>query len=164
MKNLLEQLEQGINAGLYYLTLFVALSIPDICGALESKNGQADSKKYKDWFNQYVASKYNGRLSGDDCYYFRCSLLHQGSSQHDKSNYSRIIFLEPTSNRIFHNNIVRDALNIDVRIFCIDIINGVHQWLKKVESTELYKKNYDKFIKRHPDGLELYIQGISVVA
>lgn len=41
MKNLLEQIDHGLKVNLYYLSLFVALSIPDICGAIDSQNGEA---------------------------------------------------------------------------------------------------------------------------
>ncbi len=82
MKNLLEQIKKGLNNNLYYLSLFAVLSIPDICGGIDSENGEADKNKYVQWFNKYVARKYTGFLDGEDSYYFRCSLLHQGSSQH----------------------------------------------------------------------------------
>ena len=164
MKNLLNQIQQGLEANLYYLSLFVALSMPDICGAIESKNGKATGKKYENWFDQYVAPKYNGFLSGDDCYKFRCSLLHQGGSQHPKNKYSRVLFVEPsTTTNVFHNNIMNDALNIDIHIFCQDIIDGVNQWLQKVENTDLYKTNYNKFMRRYPKGLKPYIVGVPVI-
>ena len=164
MKNLLEQIKKGLDNNLYYVSLFAALSIPDICGAIDSENGEASANKYVQWFNKYVARKYTGFLNGEDCYYFRCSLIHQGSSQHPKSNYSRVLFVEPTATTsVFHCNILNDALNIDVRIFCSDIIEGVKEWLRKVENTELYKKNYDKFMMRHPNGLKPYIVGVPVI-
>ena len=164
MQNLLNQIQKGLEADLYYLSLFSALSMPDICGAIESQNGEASGKKYATWFDEYVAPKYGGFLSGDDCYEFRCSLLHQGSSQHSKSNYSRVLFVEPSATtNVFHNNIMNDALNIDVRIFCQDIVEGANKWLQKVENTELYKKNYDKFMRRYPNGLEPYIVGVPVI-
>ena len=164
MKNLLEQIEKGLDNNLYYLSLFAALSIPDICGAIDSENGEANKDKYVQWFNKYVARKYRGFLDGEDCYYFRCSLLHQGSSQHPKSNYSRIFFVEPTATTIVcHRNIFNDALNIDVRIFCSDIIEGAREWLKEVENTDLYKKNYSKFLRRYPEGLAPYIVGVPVI-
>lgn len=164
MRNLLNQIQQGLEANLYYLSLFVALSMPDICGAIESENGEATGQKYENWFNKYVAPKYNDFLSGSDCYKFRCSLLHQGSSQHSKNKYSRVLFVEPSATtNVFHNNIMNDALNIDVRIFCQDIINGVNQWLQEVEDTELFKANYDKFMRRYPNGLKPYIVGVPVI-
>ena len=34
---------------------------------------------------------------------------------------------------------------------------------KEVENTDLYKKNYNKFMKRYPHGLEPYIVGVPVI-
>ena len=165
MRDLLIQIKNGLGANLYLLSLFSALAIPDLCGAMDSKNGEAKPEKYKAWFDKYVAPKYNGFLNGNDCYYFRCSLLHQGSSQHPKSNYKRVLFVEPSATtNVFHNNIMEDALNIDVRIFCNDIISGAEAWLDENEETELYKKNYDKFMRRYPNGLSPYIVGVPVIS
>lgn len=165
MRDFLEQIKKGLNENLYFISLFSTLAIPDLCGAMGSENGEARPKKYKDWFDKYVAPKYNGLLSGDDCYFFRCSLLHQGSSQHPKNTYKRVLFVEPSATtNIFHNNIINDALNIDVRIFCNDIISGAEQWLSENEKTELYNKNYDKFMRRYPNGLSPYIVGASVIS
>ncbi len=159
------QIKKGLETNLYFLSLFPTLVIPDICGALESENGEASPEKYKSWFNKYVARKYNGFLDGEDCYFFRCSLLHQGSSQHPKSTYSRVIFVEPSATKsILHNNVLNDALNIDVRIFCNDLIAGAEKWLEENENTNLYKKNYNKFMRRYPNGLLPYIEGISVIS
>lgn len=164
MQNLLDQIQKGLEVNLYYLSLFAALSLPDICGAIDSIDGNATPKKYKKWFDEYVAPKYRGFLTGEDCYRFRCSLLHQGSSQHPKGTYSRVLFVEPTATAmVCHNNVMNDALNIDIRIFCNDMIEGARRWLQKVEKTDLYKENYNKFMKRHPNGLAPYIVGVPVI-
>ena len=165
MKDFLVQIKNGLDANLYLLSLFSALAIPDLCGAMSSENGEASAEKYKIWFDRYAAPKYNGFLSGEDCYFFRSSLLHQGSSQHPKSNYKRVLFVEPSATtNIFHNNIVNDALNIDVRIFCNDLISGAEKWLEENENTGLYKKNYDKFMRHYPNGLPPYIVGVPVIS
>lgn len=59
---------------------------------------------------------------------------------------------------------MNDALNIDVRIFCNDLISGAEEWLKENENTDLYKKNYDKFMRRYPSGLPPYIVGVPVIS
>ncbi len=166
MRNVLNQIQLALeDSRLYYLTLFICLTIPDICGAMSSDNGEATREKYKDWFDKYVANKYSSFLTSDDCYRFRCSLLHQGRSQHPMSNYSRIIFVEPTTTtNVFHCNVLNDALNLDVRIFCRDILTGAEVWLQEYEGTEIYKKNYDKFMKRYPEGLAPYIGGVPVIS
>lgn len=165
MRDFLTQIKKGLDENLYLLSLFSALAIPDICGAMGSENGEARPKKYKAWFDKYVTPKYNNFLNGEDCYYFRCSLLHQGSSQHGKSNYKRVLFVETSiTTNTFHNNIMNDALNIDVKIFCSDLISGAEKWLEENESTDLYKKNYDKFMRRYPNGLPPYIVGVPVIS
>jgi len=156
MRDLLGQVEAGLQANLYYLSIFAALSIPDICAALSSPDGQTSGAKYADWFDQYVAPKYHGRLDGQTCYQFRCSLLHQGTTQHPKSQYSRIIFLEP-SGMVFHNNVINDVLNIDVRVFCQDIIASATDWLAANENTNTYRQNFPRFIQRYPNGIPPYI-------
>ena len=168
MRSLLEQIERSLDQNLYYLALFAVLSLPDICGAVGSDNGEAERSKYIRWFNDYIKDKYISQnqafLSGENCYYFRCSILHQGTSQHPKSDYSRILFLEPgASSNVFHCNIINNALNIDVSIFCKDIVEGVRAWLDEVEGTTRFDSNMAKFISRHPDGLSPYIVGVPVI-
>jgi hypothetical protein len=103
-------------------------------------------------------------FTGKDCYYYRCSALHQGSSQHPQGTYSRILFVEPSATtNIFHCNILNDALNIDVRIFCNYIVSGALDWLRQYETTELYERNYGKFMRRYPRGLSPYIVGVPVI-
>ncbi len=44
MEDLLDQVELGINSKLYYLSLFVSLTIPDLCGALTTFDGKSNKK------------------------------------------------------------------------------------------------------------------------
>ena len=168
VRDLLEQIEQGLDQNLYYLSFFAALSLPDICGAADSDNGEASGAKYKKWFDDYVGSKYKyGQmifLSGEDCYFFRCGVLHQGTTQHAKSGFSRILFVEPgATTNVLHCNIMNDALNIDVRIFCRDIVQAVRVWLAKVEGTPKFEANMAKFIRRHPEGVPPFLSRLPVI-
>jgi hypothetical protein len=165
MQDLLVQIRAASNAGLYYAALFTALALPDICGALESADGLATGARYQAWFDCHVAPKYSGFLSGADCYLFRCSLLHQGRTQHPRGTYSRILFVEPgVSGMILHNNILNDALNIDVRIFCEDLVAAVESWLPMARTLPQFIANLSHFVTRHANGLPPYIVGVPVVA
>lgn len=165
MRDVLTQIGDGLRANLYYLSLFTALAIPDICGAIDSEDGLATKEGFIQWFDKYVGSRYAGFLTGEDCYYFRCSILHQGSTQHSRSGYLRILFVEPSAtSNVFHCNVMNDALNIDVRVFCMDIIQGALAWLHEVEDNSRFARNYAKFVKRYPDGLKPYIVGIPVIS
>lgn len=168
MRDLLAQVEKATADGYYYLALYVALTLPDICGAMESSDGIANKSKYIHWFDHYVTPAYTvaGRafLDGETCYAYRCSVLHQGRAQHPKLGYSRILFVEPGSTtNVFHNNILNDALNIDVSRFCMDIVGGAASWLKDVSDSDDYKQNYSLFMQRYPGGLPPYIVGVPVI-
>ena len=143
------------------MSLAWSLCLPDICAALESENGQASKKKYVDWYNKYVGDKL--KLTAEDCYYFRCSFLHQGSTEHEKSNYKKILFIEPHATAsLFYNNTSSDSLIIDVRVFCKVIVESIRAWLLEVEDSEFYKQNMTKTFKRYPNGIAPYVSGIPV--
>jgi hypothetical protein len=183
MRSLVDQIEDSLGSRLYYLSLIGTLAVPDIAGALSSDDGEASWKKYADWYDTWARPRFaeavlasvpedarpyiegiESPLTGDACYRFRCSLLHQGSSQHPKSPFSRIIFIEPgATTTVLHYGQMHDALCIDLNRFCREIIAGARLWLPAVENTELYLKNYEKFARRHPEGLRPYIAGVPVV-
>lgn len=163
MEELLKQIENSVDSGSYLLGLYVALALPDICGALESSNGRATGNRYKAWFNRWVAPKYNGTLNGDQCYAYRCGVLHQGRSKHDNLGYSKIIFLEPNPNMTMHRNIFNDAYNLDLKIFCNDLVGSTREWLESVQENPNFISNYEHFMKRHENGISPYIIGVPVI-
>jgi len=171
MRTLIDQARQAADSRAYYLSLFAALALPDICAAMSSPDGQTNRSRYIAWFDEFVAPKYTvgpdrvPSLTGTNCYYYRCSILHQGSSQHPRSSFSRILFVEPgATTNVFHNNVINDALNLDVRLFCQDVCDGADSWLAAAEHTAEYQANYGHFLQRYPNGLPPYIVGVPVIA
>ncbi len=166
MRDYIQQIESALHANLYYVALATSLTVPDVCGAMNSADGWASQAKYEAWFDRYVAPACLGVITGQDCYRFRCTMLHQGSSQHPAGRYTRVIFVEPQAGggNVLHCNILNDALNIDVRVFCLDILRGAHSWLREVEDTALYQRNYGNFMRRYPQGLPPYINGVPVIS
>lgn len=183
MRTLISQIENSVGSGAYYLSLFGALAIPDIAGALNSEDGGASGTKYAEWYEQWVRPRFaevvrasvpeharpyikdvESPLTGDACYRFRCSLLHQGSSQHPKSPYSRIIFIEPgTTTTVVHYGQLNDALCIDLNLFCREVTSGARLWLHAAEKTGVYQQNYERFARRHAGGIAPYIGGVPVI-
>jgi len=164
MQDLLNQIRAASRANLFYVALMSALALPDICGALESPNGQANGQRYAEWFDRHVAPSYPRTLTGRDCYNFRCSMLHQGRMQHPASSFERIFFVEPSAARnVFHNNVFNRALNINVRIFVEDIVVAAEKWLAAASKTAQFQANYPLFVSRHADGLLPYIAGLPVI-
>ena len=183
MHALVEQVESSLASRLYFLSLFTSLSIPDIAGALASENGEASGKKYAAWYETWVRPRFlenvladlppdarahvrnlENPLDGESCYQFRCSLLHQGSTQHPKSKFSRIIFIEPgATTNVVHYGRMNDALCIDLPRFCLEVLQGARAWLATHETEPEVQRNLAKFAQRHPTGLAPYIVGVAVV-
>lgn len=135
MEDIIKSVRSSIKQQNWYSALFVVLTLPDICVALEYGNTSGD--KYSQWFEANL-SQYNDFLSGDDCYALRCSLLHQGkddiSDQRLRNILEHYIFL--TSG--LHCNLFKDCvfngvkksfLQLNVGTFCEDICGAVEAWL-----------------------------------
>ena len=169
MEDLIRQIRAANCAGLYYLALFAALALPDICGALEATDGTATPDRYKDWFDQHVAPKHNGVLDGNTCWQFRCSMLHQGrAQQHPARRYSRIFFVEPgATSAIFHrltfSTPTGTAIQIDVKLFCEEMVSAVEEWLLKARQLSQVAANLSKSVTRHPTGLPPFINNLPVI-
>src|SRR5262249_2177556 len=133
----------------------------------EADDGQTSGARYKAWFDANVAGQYGGVVSGEDCYRFRCALLHQGSSQNPQGQYSRVIFIEPSvalqSGLMAHNNVLNDALNHDVILFWQDLVQAARAWLGRVSDSQAFQRNFDRLMRRYPDGLHPYIVGVPVI-
>jgi hypothetical protein len=184
MQDLLGQISASLNAKHYYLTLIATLTIPDIAGALDAADGMSTGNRYAAWFEKWVHPEFFETmrsalpahlsgipmnmahpLSGADCYRFRCSLLHQGTTQHPKSKYSRIIFVEPGATKsVIHYTKMNDVLTIDLPLFCEEVLRGASKWLAASSGTEPFEGNLKKFVQRYPNGLSPYIRGVPVIA
>jgi hypothetical protein len=207
MRTLIDQPEASLGSRLYFLSLFTALALPDIAGALESDDGRAIDSRYIAWYECWVRPRLNDQalealaefkqrrieamrangmkaqadrealepesafqpienpLSGDLCWEFRCSMLHQGRSrQHPKNPAPRIIFIEPGATSNTFNSVAMDgALLIDLPSFCRQVISGARLWLQSAEATENYRRNYEHFAKRHPQGIAPFVAGVPVI-
>lgn len=164
MESILQDIEKALDYGLYYIALQSTLALPDICAALESPTGDTSGSQYIDWYDRNVSSKYHIVLTGKDCWRFRCSYLHRGSTQDERSSYKRIIFVVPNPKLIMHNNIINDALNIDINIFCRIIIDAVRNWQITKANDKNYIRNYPNLIRVYPNGLPPYVGGFPIIS
>ena len=77
-----------------------------------------------------------------------------------KARTAESSLVEPgATTNTFHYNILNDALNIDVGLFCREMAAGARNWLNAVENTPRFRANYDKFARRYPNGLAPYLVG-----
>jgi hypothetical protein len=184
MQALVEQIESSLASRLYFLSLFSCLSVPDIGGALASENGEASGKKFAQWYEAWIRPRYrenvvaslpenirgsigelNNPLDGESCYQFRCSLLHQGSTQHPKSKFERIMFIEPgATTNVIHYSRINEALCIDLPSFCTEVLQGARKFLAEEKENLNVRRNMLHFVQRYPEGLTPYIGGVPVIS
>ena len=164
MDNYLDAVETSLKYENWRAALFVALAIPDICGALEYPN-KSSKVRYIDWYDKYLLSKYSSNigadhtphtfLSGLDCYAFRCSLLHEGKADIESSRIrtvlERIHFNEPSANGgSMHCNQMNNVLQLEVDVFCKDIIGATRQWLLDVKNNGNIQAQMASLLKIYP--------------
>ena len=149
MKNFKIAIEQCLEHENYYGALFIALSLPDICAKLESPD-KISGSRYSEWFDKYIGEKYivtvspkqNKRvfLTGNDCYALKCSLLHEGgndiSEKKKKETLEKFKFLIPPRGIVIHNYFKDGTLQLQVELFCRDILEGVEKWEEHIKDKE----------------------------
>lgn len=164
MDAIFEEIRRALDARLYYLALVGTLALPDICAALESTDGQTTGPKYKAWCDQWLSARYPD-ITADDLWFMRCGVVHQGRAGHPKSQFARVVFTVPSADHsVWHNNVVNDALNLDIEIFCYDVIEAACQWYDTKQNDPHVLANLPRLMRYYPNGLAPYLQGMPVVA
>jgi len=58
MRDLIDQLDSSLAQPLYFLSLFTALAVPDIAGALDSDDGLANGGRYGAWYDKWAKPQF----------------------------------------------------------------------------------------------------------
>ena len=152
MKHFIDAMDSAVKNENWHGAIFIALSLPDICGKIDRPNEGGSKIRYSTWFDDYVSERFRdkhgtGNLSGRDCYALRCALLHEGSDQTDTQQASEVLekieFNCLTPVLTYHNVISQcgKKLQLNVKDFCRDIKFGVEKWLRVVSSeAEIQRK------------------------
>ncbi len=161
MEQFIDALEKSIADDNWYSSLFVALTLPDICGKIEYPD-KSSSERYPEWFKKYLGPTYTSPvgpgmvhtfLSGNDCYALRCALLHEGveeiGEQRVQEVLDRFYFTEPPGSGTVHLNQIGNVLQLQVDKFVEELISGIRQWLVDIEGDEEKQDKLAKLMKVH---------------
>lgn len=177
MEVITREIERGLNAGLYYLALICALSLPDICAALESPDGETTGQRYKEWYTAWLAPQYP-ELTAKDVYSLRCGVLHQGRIGTPKCQYERILFSLPNAHHnTAHRNMMSKretlpngnavdhvVLNLDLKTFCQDMITAVSRWYAAKQTDPNVQNNLPRLVQYYERGLAPFIVGLPLIS
>jgi hypothetical protein len=114
----------------YWALLHLVIILPDICGALESEDGQAKGERYKDWCKRHLAEQ---TLSEEEWYDIRCVVLHQGRTLASKGRYRAYSFSQPNEQGVRAHRIITDRngileINLDVAEMTKEILAAMQGW------------------------------------
>lgn len=159
---LIHEIRAALKAGAYTLALQGTLACIDICAALSSADGRTTGSHFRTWFDAHLSRSY-GQLSAIDAYKLRCGLLHQGRASTDQ--YEAIVFTLPDGRgNVFHNNIINNALNLDLMTFCADVLDAASAWWESARHEEPVASNARHLVRVRAAGLAPYIVGVPVLA
>lgn len=130
MQRFVDSIRKAILDQNWYGAIFLALTMPDICSAIENPYEARVGVRYRDWFNRYLREKYKYKyveFTAEDCYQFRCKCLHQGIAMRD--GFEKFKLSQTSNGSVIHMNEINGVIQIQVSQFCEDVCQSVEKWM-----------------------------------
>lgn len=139
----------------WFAALALALTLPDICGALENPGPGKSKARFVDWWDRYMAHHYAvypdageswqpfTYLPGTEAFALRCSYLHAGTDDVARPDtaLTRVRFLGPPSAAAFGFNPQTRTLAIGLEQFVDWVCGAVETWLaERAEDPEVHSR------------------------
>jgi len=161
-------IEKALQTQMYYIALVCTLSLIDICSALESKDGTTDKYAYMNWYKTHLGPHYTW-LSDQDCYGLRCGMLHQGIldpavRNMPQSRWARIGFILTPGGSQLRQLASSDHYFTGLAEFCRDVVARVKDWANSKKGDPVVKKNGQRLMRLHPQGIPPHITGIPILS
>jgi len=148
MENIIKAVKQAINCKNWFAALYISLTLPDICGAMENPE-KGNGFRYKNWYGKYLSEKCKN-LTPEACWQLRNACLHEGSDAEGIRAFKRIHFVEPAGGMIIHGNRLNEVLQLQIDVFCRDFCEAVEEWLRDVRNDQEIIARINKLMKVHP--------------
>ncbi|HBQ0480744.1 MULTISPECIES: hypothetical protein [Klebsiella] len=163
MNQLLTSIEESLEKENWFGALFIAISLPDICGATENVV-HGNGARYKDWFNRYLKPRYNADniyeqmliTSPESLQGLPQEIVNKWKQQapmvaftaedcwslrnaclHEgvDENRLRTFRITPPSKvgGTMHMNNINGTLQLDILNLCKDIVSAVRQWIDDMQ-------------------------------
>ncbi len=162
MEEMIRQIRAASKAGLYYLGLLGALTLPDICAGLASDDGKTTASRYKAWLRENVPDQAAG---ADLIYGLRCSLLHQGRAFPHGGHYPMAFTIGDSGLHNLSTEVEGDRVGwTHLDLFVDEVTEGAERWLRQFGNTATVRRNVERFARLRPEGLPPHVLGVPVIA
>ncbi|WP_286872955.1 hypothetical protein [Pantoea sp. UBA5035] len=165
MKDLTDAVQQALKDNNYFSAMFIALSLPDICGSLETPK-EKNGARAKRWFKENLGPKYMPNNRYEVMLNFRpdgIATLPPREAEKLKKEPATVrftpemfwslrnAFLHEASDKnksvkfhITHSRtpmmMINGALQLSSIEFCKDMCNAVTRWITKMQSNAIVTK------------------------
>jgi hypothetical protein len=135
-----EDMDRCRESSAFWSLLHVTVCLPDICAALESRDGISTGGKYMLWCNRWLKDR---RLWGAERWRMRCKVLHQGRASTDRKHwryksfiFSRTVGGPPVADLNRNAEDVR-RLHVDVGELATETRKAVESWIAWINANPL---------------------------
>lgn len=157
LQRLADEIVVAVDNGLPSVALAAALTIPDICGRIDSADCRASGVNYSAWVDQYIVPQYlspgwplpaaegEPLLVGGDFYALRCSALHEGRDEtaHQRANRTYqgfILHVSQEARAHLNYDGTRKTLMLDINVLCRQVAAAYYEWNAAVISDPVRMK------------------------
>lgn len=173
-KFLLDEIRGTLNAGFFFAPVSLALSLPDICSAMETDiaNSPLDTcKRYQEWCEEYAQSKFR-EVKSLDIWALRCGVVHNAMlSKGKKNSRGRIIFMPPNKALKLKEMLIKNCgnppengLQISIPFFVDQLIDAAADWWFQKQFDPMVIGNLPHLVRYRLDGFAPFIGGVPVIA
>lgn len=174
-----QQIQAALDARMNYMALIAAVSVPDICSTLEwdpnpdpavlGKQRRSQTKRYKDWFDTYLADQFND-FTADDCHSIRCGMVHQGQVGRPDDRFDRIAFLLDHRKQFrMEGNVAwseggpyhfsGNTLGLGLQFFCDRMAYAAQRWWDLKWADPYVRANLPNLVRERPEGFPPFLPG-----
>jgi len=171
----LGEIHACLRAGLPYAAIHLALSVPDVCSALETdpesqERWKGTEKRYVAWCQRYLSKRFS-TFDAADCWALRGGVLHNGNlTGHSKTKYDHVMFGLSSNIRIAEllstNNggTNLSGLAMDAGIFCDRVVEAAKEWIAERGTDPIVTANMENLVRLRPEGRAPHVVGLPVIS
>lgn len=162
---LLDEIDRALKAELYVVATMAALTLPDMCAALETEGFWAKNVNYVAWCEKNLPQEFFSLATPELMKQLRNDLLHTGTVDDRKGN-KKLILTIPDGRIHLSNNVCNETYLTDVVDFCHGLMRAARVWLAKNQNAPTVQRNLEKMIRRreNKNGIPPFIGGIPIPA
>ncbi|MFY0679749.1 MAG: hypothetical protein JXR13_04155 [Thalassovita sp.] len=168
LETVVSDMHRAKDAKLYYPSLLVALTLPEICsGLLMPKSKFVKRADYIRFVDTYSSPRELG-LDGQSCYQLRGGLVHKGDLRsHAFLKETHVIFSLPETKSKLHAFSIesgeKKAAMFDLLLFLGAMDTAVRRWYTANSGEPLLKENLPNLIRYSPTGVHPFTSGLPAI-